>query len=113
MAALVAVPLVLKEGARLDPEGLSLERGMIVLVLLLWPALAWLHSRGRNLEALALALAVALGSFAATEGLPLYGLAVGALAFALDRHEPGAGLAPRRVSLMAGLLLLAPLSPSC
>ena len=33
---------------------------MLMLVVLLWPALAWLHSRGRNLEAIGLALAVAV-----------------------------------------------------
>ncbi|WP_457089506.1 peptide ABC transporter permease [Microvirga sp. P5_D2] len=110
LAALVAVPLVLKEGARLDPEGLSIERGMIVLVLLLWPAVTWLHSRGRNLEALALVLAVALGAFAATDGLPLYGMAIGALAFALTATSPALG--SRFVAFaMAGLLLLAPVLP--
>ncbi|MGO4389394.1 peptide ABC transporter permease [Microvirga sp. 2YAF29] len=110
LAALAAVPLLLKEGARLDPEGLGIERGMIVLVLLLWPAVTWLHSRGRNLEALALVLAVALGAFAATDGLPLFGMAVGALAFALTATLPTLG--SRLVALvMAGLLLLAPVLP--
>jgi hypothetical protein len=110
LAALVTVPLVLKEGARLDPEGLGIERGMIVLVLLLWPAVTWLHSRGRNIEALALVLAVALGAFAATDGLPLYGMAIGALAFALTATSPTLG--PRLVALaMAGLLVLAPVLP--
>ncbi len=110
LAALVAVPLVLKEGARLDPEGLGVERGMIVLVLLLWPAVTWLHSRGRNIEALALVLAVALGAFAATDGLPVYGMAVGALAFALTATFPTLG--SRLVAFaMAGLLLLAPALP--
>jgi hypothetical protein len=110
LAALVSVPVLLKEGARLDPEGLGIERGMIVLVLLLWPAVTWLHSRGRNLEALALVLAVALGAFAATDGLPLYGMAVGALAFALTATLPALG--SRLVALaMVGLLLLAPVLP--
>lgn len=110
LAALVAVPLLLKEGARLDPEGLGVERGMIVLVLLLWPAVTWLHSRGRNLEALALVLAVALGAFAATDGLPLYGMSFGALAFILATLSPALG--SRLIALtMAGLLLLAPVLP--
>lgn len=110
LAALVTVPLVLKESARLDPEGLGVERGSIVLVLLLWPAVTWLHSRGRNIEALALVLAVALGAYAATDGLPLYGMAIGALAFALTATSPALG--SRLVALaMAGLLVFAPILP--
>jgi hypothetical protein len=110
LAALVGIPLVLREGSRLAANGPSLERGMIMLVLLLWPALAWLHSRGRNLEALALALAVAVGALFISDGLPLYGLAAGAVVFALTAALPVFG--SRLIGLlMAGLLLFAPILP--
>jgi hypothetical protein len=110
LAAVISIPLALQGSSRFDPEGLSLERGMLMLALLVWPALAWLHSRGRNLEAVALALAVAVAALLTREGLPLYGLAAGAIVFVLTAASPRLG--PRLVGLMmAGLLLLAPLLP--
>ncbi|MBD2748434.1 peptide ABC transporter permease [Microvirga sp. BT688] len=110
LAAVISIPLALRGSSRFDPEGLSLERGMLMLALLVWPALAWLHSRGRNLEAVALALAVAVAALLTREGLPLYGLAAGAVVFVLTAASPRLG--PRLVGLMmAGLLLLAPLLP--
>jgi hypothetical protein len=110
LAALIGIPLAVQGSSRFDPEGLSLERGMITLVLLLWPALAWLHSRGRNLEAIGLALAVAVGALLTRDGLPLYGLAAGALVFVITASLPALG--SRLISLaMAGLLLLAPVLP--
>lgn len=110
LAAVIGILLALQGGSRFDPEGLSLERGMLMLALLVWPALAWLHSRGRNLEAVALALAVAVAALLTREGLPLYGLAAGAIVFVLTAASPQLG--PRLVGLvMAGLLLLAPLLP--
>ncbi|QRM29325.1 peptide ABC transporter permease [Microvirga sp. VF16] len=110
LAALIAIPLALTGGSRFDPEGLSLERGMLMLVLLLWPAIAWLHSRGRNLEAIGLALAVAVCSLLTRDGLPLYGLAAGAVVFVITAWNPIFG---SRVTgfVMAGLLLFAPILP--
>ncbi|MEE1656086.1 peptide ABC transporter permease [Microvirga sp. CF3062] len=110
LAAVISIPLALRGSSRFDPEGLSLERGMLMLALLVWPALAWLHSRGRNLEAVALALAVAVAALLTQEGLPLYGLAAGAIVFVLTAASPRFG--PRLVGMiMAGLLLFAPLLP--
>jgi hypothetical protein len=110
LAALIAIPLAITGGSRFDPEGLSLERGMLMLVLLLWPAIAWLHSRGRNLEAIGLALAVAICSLLTRDGLPLYGLAAGAVVFVITAWNPVFG---SRLTgfVMAGLLLFAPLLP--
>jgi hypothetical protein len=110
LAAVIAIPLAISGGSRFDPDALSLERGMLMLVLLLWPALAWLHSRGRNLEAIGLALAVAICSLLTRGGLPLYGLAAGAVVFIITAWNPVVG--SRLTGLvMAGLLLLAPLLP--
>jgi hypothetical protein len=109
-AAVTGAVLALRGGTSFDPEGQSLERGMIVLVLLLWPAVTWLHSRGRNLEALVVALAVAGGAFFTTDSPASYGLAAGAVIFALTTALPFFG--SRLTALaMAGLLLLAPLLP--
>jgi len=110
LAALIGIPLALEGGSRFDPEGLSLERGMLMLVLLLWPALAWLHSRGRNLEAIGLALAVGVAALLTRGGLPLYGLVAGALVFVLTAYSQALG-ARLTGLVMAGLLLLAPILP--
>lgn len=110
LAAAGGVPLLLWKGALLDPEGLALERSMIVLVLLLWPAVGWLHSRGRNLEAVTLVLVVAIEGLLVTDGVPFYGLAAGAIAFFLTAVSPSLG--SRLIGfLMGGLLLAAPVLP--
>ncbi len=110
LAGLVGIAMLLKGGGHLEPDGLGVERGMVVLVLLLWPALTWLHSRGRNLEAVALALTVAVGTFLTADPLPSIGLVVGALAFALTAASPRTG--SRLIGLlMAGLLIAAPVLP--
>ncbi len=110
LAALIGIFMLLREGGRLEPDGLGVERGMVILVLLLWPALTWLHSRGRNLEAVTLAVAVAVGAVLTTDPLPLIGLVAGALAFALAAASPQTG--SRLIGLsMAGLLICAPVLP--
>lgn len=110
LAALIAIALTITGSSGFDPEGLSLERGMLMLVLLLWPAIAWLHSRGRNLEAIGLALAVAVCSLLTRDGLPLYGLIAGAVVFVITAWNPAFG---SRLTgfVMAGLLLFAPILP--
>lgn len=108
MAALLGMVALFREGSVTEIQ--SLDRGMILLVLLLWPAITWLHSRGRNLEALLLGVIVALGALFATDTLALQALFVGALAFALTAVLPAAGARMTAVA-MAGSLLLAPLLP--
>jgi hypothetical protein len=108
MAALMGMVAVFREGAGSD--GQSVDRGMILMVLLLWPAMTWLHSRGRNLEALLLAVIVALGTLFTTDALALQALSVGAAAFVLTALLPAAG-AKFLAVVMAGLLLLAPALP--
>nr|WP_229428633.1 peptide ABC transporter permease [Microvirga pudoricolor] len=110
LTALAALGLALRPAPMSDPDGQSLERGLVVLVLFVWPAISWLHSRGRNMEALLLAVAVALASLVAPTPLPFQGLAVGALVFAVAAIAPKTGTV-LTASVMAGLLLLAPLIP--
>jgi hypothetical protein len=109
-AALLGMVLAFRSssGFRLDQS--SFERGMIVLVLMIWPAITWLHSRGRNLEALAVVVVVALGALFTTNGLPLGGLVAGGLAFALTAISPAFGSRLTAV-VMATSLLVAPLLP--
>jgi hypothetical protein len=100
----------LRDAPVADEDGQNLERGLIVLVIFLWPAVTWLHSRGRNIEAVILAVSVALASILAPSPLPLQALSVGAVVFALTAFAPF--IASRGLALvMAGLLLLAPAIP--
>ena len=108
MAALMGMVALFREGSVAETQ--SLDRGMILLVLLLWPAITWLHSRGRNLEALLLGVIVALGALFATDTLALQALLIGALAFAVTAFMPVTG-SRLTAAIMAGLLLLAPLLP--
>jgi len=110
LSALLGMLIAFQGDFGLDPDGQSLERGMIVLALLVWPAVTWLHSRGRSLEALLLAVLVALEALVAEEPLTLQCLAAGAVGFAVTAVSPRGGT--RLIALvMAGLLLFAPLLP--
>ncbi|ACL56387.1 hypothetical protein [Methylobacterium nodulans] len=113
LAAVVAVALGLFSGAALRiglDDDSTLERGAMLLALLVWPAVAWLRSRRRDVEALGVAVAVALALVLAPSPIPLLALAAGAAAFALAAWRPGPGV---RITagVAAGLLALAPLLP--
>jgi hypothetical protein len=111
-AALCALVLGFLWGrGRADAEDVqNLARGLIVLVLFLWPAVGWLRSRGRHIEALLLAVGVALATLVGPEAMPLQALAAGALAFAVAAISPRLGTTVTAV-VIAGLLLFAPLLP--
>ena len=86
------------------------ERGAVLLALFAWPAVAWLRSRQRATESLALVMLVAAALLWAPGATPLGALSIGVLAFALTSWRPATGV--RTVALaMAGLLALAPLIP--
>ena len=108
LAALLAIVLALTGGD--DESTQNLERGLIVLALLVWPAASWLRSRGRDLESVVLALVVALAAVLGPQLLPLQGLAIGAIVFAIAAASPSMG-ARLTAAVMAGLLILAPLLP--
>ena len=111
--AIVAIMLGLF-GAHLAPSGVeddgALDRGLVLLILLLWPALAWLRSRRRDREALGLALLVALALTVQPDGTQIAALSVGAVAFALTSYRQGLGVM-LTATLSAALLAAAPLLP--
>jgi hypothetical protein len=88
----------------------TIERGLVVLVLFLWPSLAWLQSRRRHREAVALAVAVAAAAALGPELLPLIGLGVGAAVYALTAYNLRLGVRVTALA-MSGALALAPLVP--
>ncbi|MCJ2084090.1 peptide ABC transporter permease [Methylobacterium sp. J-090] len=112
-AALVAILLGLF-GHRLpgtpgDIDG-TLDRGLTLLALLVWPAVAWLRSRGRDLESLGLAVLTAAALVISPNALHLAALAVGAAGFALTSLRPALGVRVASVGA-AALLVAAPLLP--
>lgn len=106
----LALAILQMRGKASAEDAQNLERGMIVLILFLWPAVGWLRSRGRHVEALLLALVVALVTLLAPQFMPLQALAAGAAVFAIAAVSPRAGTAVT-ATVVAGLLLLAPLVP--
>ena len=107
LAAALAIVLTLLTDARYRDE---LERGLIVLVLLLWPAVAWLHSRRHDWEALGLAALVTVAAVIGPKPLPLTALAAGAVIYAITSLAPSLG-ARATATTLAGSVLLAPLIP--
>jgi hypothetical protein len=107
-AALLAVGLlVFERQPSWDEATLTLDRGVVALSLLIWPAAAWMHSRGRDMQSVALVLAVAIATGLAPSALSFAGFAAGALAYLVAASQPR--LATRLVAAIgAGLILLAP-----
>jgi len=91
------------------PPG-AVERGVSVILITAWPALAWLLSRERGLSALGLALIVALLALTRFEDGETIAMICGTVAF-------GAVTANRELAakviatIVAGLMLFAPVLP--
>lgn len=112
-ASIVAILIGLVGDAMLkdNPNGDSaLERGGVLLALLAWPAVAWLRSRRRDTESLVVAVLVAGALLTAPGSMPLFALAIGALAFALTNWRLSLGVKVTAFAA-AGLLAIAPLLP--
>jgi hypothetical protein len=93
----------------LDVEGgWTLDRGLLALAILVWPAVAWLSSRRRDVQALLLAAAVGAACVFAPSHLPLLAFVAGAVVCILATAVPRA-VAHVLAKGMAALLLLAPL----
>ncbi|TDR89973.1 peptide ABC transporter permease [Enterovirga rhinocerotis] len=85
------------EGAR------QIERALAVLVLLAWPAIAWLRSRGRDVEAVALGLSVAVIAAFGPTAVAVMAFAFGAVAYlSAQLFRRGAAA----LGLLLGVLLL-------
>lgn len=113
LAALFALALMAASSMRnpaAEAEVSSVERGISAVLIMAWPALAWLLSRARGLSALGLALAVGVLSLTRFEDGEAVAMICGAVAF-------GAVSANREVAvriialIIAGLMLFAPVLP--
>ncbi len=106
----LALALFGHAGQERDEEMQNLERGIVVLAMVAWPALAWLRSRGRDLEALGLVLVVGLVVAVGPSATALAAFGIGAFVYAASELDP------RRTMLAvgavaAGFLALGPLVP--
>ena len=87
-----------------------LERGLVVLAVMVWPAVAWLVSRRRVLGACVLLGVVAVATCVMPENAALLAVAVGAALYVITRLTGDRGVRVIAV-LMPALLALAPLFP--
>ena len=108
-AALLAL-FGLSSGPDSEEARQNLDRGLTLAALLVWPAVAWLHSRGRGPEAFGIALVVALAAVLGPRPMPAVALAAGGLVFAITIAARRAGIIAAAAT-MAGLLALSPLLP--
>jgi len=93
-----------------ETEVSSVERGISVILIMAWPALAWLLSRERGLSAVGLALVVGLLALTRFEDGEAVAMICGAVAFgavSANREKASSLIA----ALIAGLMLIAPLLP--
>jgi hypothetical protein len=115
LAAIFALGLLLTEAlspvdSRAASAAGSVERGVSVVLIMSWPALAWLLSRERGLTALGLALVVGLLALSRIEDGEAMAMLCGAIAFGVISANRVFG-ARLIGGIMAGLMLLAPLLP--
>ncbi|WP_051987669.1 hypothetical protein [Bosea sp. UNC402CLCol] len=91
------------------PPG-AVERGVSIILIMAWPALAWLLSRERGMTALGLALIVGLLALTRFEDGETVAMIFGAVAFgAVTASREGATKVI--AAIIAGLMLFAPLLP--
>ena len=112
-AAILAILLAVFgwPGGRAPAEaGQNLDRGLTVLAVMAWPAVSWLRSRGRHLEALGVGVLVAVAALLGPQPIPALALAAGGFAFALTVARPHLGVRAAAF-VMAGVLAVAPLIP--
>lgn len=90
------------------PDGFdTFQRGLVVIVIAVWPAVAWLSSRRRDVQALLLALAVGFASLSGPTLLPFVAFLAGGAVCILATAAPRAVVTIMSKGI-AALILLAP-----
>lgn len=111
VAAVLAIILAMIDPPGDDPDAAaSLGRGLAGLSVMIWPALAWLVSRQRNMLALALSGVSAIAMVVGAEPVAIAAFALSAFVFGLTSIRPRTGV--RLIAWgMAGIILAAPFVP--
>ncbi|WP_199092435.1 peptide ABC transporter permease [Bosea sp. ASV33] len=91
------------------PPG-AVERGVSIVLIMAWPALAWLLSRERGLSALGLAVVVTLLALTRFEDGETIAMIFGAVAFGAVTANPERAT-KIIAAIVAGLMLFAPILP--
>ncbi len=111
VAAVFALALIVVAALRpVEAEPGSVERGVSVVLIMAWPALAWLLSRDRGLSALALSIVVGLLALSRFEDGEAVAMLCGAVAFgavSANRDKAVRIIA----AIIAFAMLFAPLLP--
>lgn len=111
LAAIFALALIVITALRrTDVEIGSVERGISVVLIMAWPALAWLLSRQRGLSALGLALFVSLLALSRFEEGETIAMMCGAVAFGAVSANRATAV-PIVAGALSAIMLLAPLLP--
>jgi hypothetical protein len=113
VAAIAAMTLSLAQGQEFAelPGGVgTFERGLVGMVIVVWAAIAWLSSRGRDVQALLLALAVGVASFFGPTLLPFIAFVAGGAVCVLATSIPRT-MVFVCAKAVAASILLAPLMP--
>jgi len=107
----IALSLLYGQGLVEPPDGVAtLERGLVAMVILVWPAIAWLSSRRRDVQAVLLALAVGVASLLGPTILPFVAFLASGVVCVLATSAPRVATAATATG-MAGAILIAPLIP--
>ena len=109
LAMVVFGPPSFRGGSEFDPS--LLERSVLTLVVLVWPALGALVAFGRWMLAIMLAILVADVVMVAQAPLAMAAFMLGALAFAATGETPRRVATRRRDRLFCGLVAIAPALP--
>lgn len=111
VTAIAALALIISAFLRqTDAPPAAVERGVSIVLIMAWPALAWLLSRERGMSALGLAFVIALLSFTRFDDGETIPMMFGAVAFGAVTASRAS--ATRAIAaIVAGLMMLAPLLP--
>ncbi|KPF68109.1 hypothetical protein IP69_12000 [Bosea sp. AAP35] len=110
IAGAFALGLIVITALRHTETDAGVERGVSVILIMAWPALAWLLSRERGLSAVALAAVVGLLALTRFEDGEAVAMICGAVAFgAVSANRRGASAII--ATSIAGLIMIAPILP--
>lgn len=88
----------------------SLERGLTILAMFIWPAIGWLTSRDRRIAALMLAAGALIVALMGSSRVVPMALIAGSVTFGIVMLRPREG--PRWIAHgLAGIVVIAPLLP--